>query len=111
MYEYPNTKDFIISERNELANDHYYEIFIAVAKWCDRQEQREKTWTRIKRSAGMPTADSGDSLLDFGHEAGENGLLRFDESVVFQGARLSEQKIAEKSARSEVSKTAIRISL
>lgn len=52
MYEYPNTKDFIIIERNKLENDRYYENFVAVAKWCERQELREKTWTRIQRSAG-----------------------------------------------------------
>ena len=52
MYEEPGTKDFITNERNKLENDRYYENFVDLANWCDRQEEREKTWTPIKRSSG-----------------------------------------------------------
>jgi hypothetical protein len=38
--------------RNKLENDRYYENFVAVAKWCERQERWEKAWTRVKRSTG-----------------------------------------------------------
>jgi hypothetical protein len=51
VYEHPGTKEFIITERTKLENDAYYENFLDLAKWCDQQEQREKTSTRIKRSA------------------------------------------------------------
>jgi hypothetical protein len=51
MYEYPRTKTFIISERQKLTNDHYYEHFVKVAKWCAQREEREKAWTRRKTAA------------------------------------------------------------
>jgi hypothetical protein len=52
VYEYPHTKTFIISERQKWENDRYYENFVAVAKWCERREGKEKAWTRRKR--GVP---------------------------------------------------------
>jgi hypothetical protein len=53
MYEYPRTKTFILSERLKLENDRYYENFVAVAKWCERREAREKAWTRRKRGTSI----------------------------------------------------------
>ena len=52
MYEYPRTMTFILSERGKLENDLYYENFVALAKWCGAQELREKTRSRMRRSAG-----------------------------------------------------------
>jgi hypothetical protein len=45
-----------ISERQKLDNDHYYENFVTVAKWCERREAKEKAWTRRKRGAPVESS-------------------------------------------------------
>jgi hypothetical protein len=49
VYEHPGTKEFILTERQKLGNDAYYKNFVDLAKWCDRQERREKHLTTIDR--------------------------------------------------------------
>jgi hypothetical protein len=56
VYEHPGTQEFILTERDKLENDAYYENFVALAKWCDQQEQREKNG-RVSSEALRVTRD------------------------------------------------------
>jgi hypothetical protein len=46
----PAHDDFILKERKKWENDCYYENFVKVTKWREKQERDENVWTRKQRA-------------------------------------------------------------
>ncbi len=52
-YEHPSTLKYIDKTRDDSRNQHYFEWFLHLAKWCQLQEDLEKApamkeWLRIR---------------------------------------------------------------